>query len=48
MRLIWTKFALDDLKAIRVYISRDSVYYAGLMIQRILNTVKALRKFPEL
>jgi toxin ParE1/3/4 len=48
MRLIWTKFALDDLKAIRAYIARDSAHYAGITMQRIANAVKTLKKFPEL
>jgi len=48
MRVVWTKFAHEDLKAIRAYIARDSAYYAARFAQRIVNAVKALRKFPEL
>ena len=48
MRIVWTKFAHEDLKAIRAYIARDSRYYAVRFTQRIINMAKALSKFPEL
>jgi toxin ParE1/3/4 len=48
MRVVWTKFAHEDLKAIRAYIARDSAYYAARCVQRIVNAVKVLGKFPEL
>jgi addiction module RelE/StbE family toxin len=48
MRVVWAKSAIEDLKAIRAYIARDSAYYAARFAQRIANAIKALRSFPEL
>jgi toxin ParE1/3/4 len=48
MRVVWTKFAHEDLKAIRAYIARDSAYYAARHVRRVADAVRALRQFPEL
>ncbi len=48
MQINWTESALDDLKAIQAYISRDSAFYARQFIERIFETVSGLEDFPEL
>lgn len=48
MRVVWTKFAREDVKAIRAYIARDSAYYARRFALRIADSVRVLRKLPEL
>ena len=48
MRIVWTRAAMSDLEAIRDYIARDSDSYALRFVQRILEAVEFLQKFPEL
>jgi len=48
MRIVWTSAAVSDLEAIRDYIARDSDFYALRFVQRIVDAVELLRKFPEL
>lgn len=46
VRLIWTKQTRLDLKSINDYISRDSVKYAQITIEKIIYEVKRLEIFP--
>lgn len=46
VRLIWTKFARQDLKGIAEYIARDSVNYARIQVQRITIKTKVLKLQP--
>ncbi|CAN5243679.1 hypothetical protein BH09BAC3_BH09BAC3_24490 [soil metagenome] len=39
VKIIWTEFALEDLKAIHEYISQDSKVYAGKFIEKLINRV---------
>jgi len=48
MILFWSAPAIEDLKAIRTYIAKDSEYYAYEFIQRILDAVENLSQFPEM
>ena len=43
----WTPQALEDLDAIRAYVSRDSVQYAALLVERLFTAVDRLAVFPE-
>jgi addiction module RelE/StbE family toxin len=43
----WTPQALEDLEAIRLYVARDSVQYAALLVERLFNAVDRLEAFPE-
>lgn len=43
----WTEQALADVEAIATYIARDSLYYARMHAQRIFESVKCLKIFPE-
>lgn len=46
VRIIWTKFARQDLKGIAEYIARDSVNYARIQVQRITIKTKVLKLQP--
>jgi toxin ParE1/3/4 len=43
----WTELALDDLKSIHEYISKDSVVYAKRMVDKIISRVDQIEKFPK-
>lgn len=46
MKIIWSVRARSDLRAIRTYIARDSVYYANRMVGRIIARVEAATLSP--
>ncbi len=48
MKIEWTEPALLDLESIRKYIRRDSEYYATRFIERVIEGVENLEKFPEM
>ncbi len=48
MTIVWTDPAILDLESIRDYIARDSEYYAARFVQRIIDTVDSLQRYPEL
>jgi len=43
----WTLQAIDDLEAISEFISRDSPNYARLFVNKVVNSIERLKKFPE-
>lgn len=45
-RVVWSLKALEDVDAIAAYICRDSVSYAAILVQDILDSTCKLRKFP--
>ncbi len=45
--VIWSEEALYDLDYIAEYISRDSVYYARQVVERIVSTGESIHIFPE-
>ncbi len=47
VKVIWTEFALDDLKSIHEYISKDSKPYADKFIEKLISRVDQLEKFPN-
>ena len=47
MKIEWTEPALIDLESIRDYIGRGSEYYAARFVERIVEAVESLEKFPE-
>ena len=47
VKLIWTEFALEDLKAIHEYISPDSKIYADKFIEKLIDRVDQLGSFPK-
>jgi plasmid stabilization system protein ParE len=46
--LIWSREALDDIDAIAEYISRDSIYYANRVVERLLQLGESLLGQPNL
>jgi len=48
VKIIWTQRSLTDLKSIAEYISKDSLKYASLTIQRILDVTKYLETNPRI
>ena len=47
VKVIWTEFALDDLKSIHEYISKDSKPYADKLIAKLIRRVDQLERFPK-
>src|SRR5574341_1163956 len=48
MKIEWAKPALLDLESIRDYIRKDSEYYASRFVERIIEAVESLERFPEM
>ncbi len=48
MKIDWTEPAISDLTAIREYIGKDAEYYASSFIQKIIEAVEKLKRFPKL
>lgn len=48
VQINWTFQALDDLKAIAKYISRDSVRYAKMQVIKIRNRTNVLKSHPSI
>ena len=46
-KVSWMPSALDDLKSIRDYIAKDSVYYAGKFVEGAFKAVERLKQFPR-
>lgn len=44
--IIWSPLALDDLRGIASYISRDSKVYAEAVVHRIMEATDSLAVFP--
>jgi addiction module RelE/StbE family toxin len=42
----WSPSSLLDLESIAEFISRDSIQYASLLVQRIVSHVEKLSEFP--
>ncbi len=47
MKIIWSKTALNDLKEIKAYISKDSIYSALYVVESILDKVALLTDMPH-
>ena len=47
VKLHWTEIAIDDLKSIHNYISKDSKLYEERFIEKIITRVDQLEKFPK-
>jgi len=46
-KLIWTEYALEDLRLIHEYISVDSERYADRFIEKLITRVDQLENFPK-
>lgn len=47
VKIRWTELAIDDLKNIHDYISKESIVYANNMIEKIVSRVDQIEQFPE-
>lgn len=47
VRIVWTDLAIDDLKSIHKYISKDSKFYADRYIAKLIKRVDQLETFPQ-
>jgi toxin ParE1/3/4 len=45
-QVVWSPTALEDIEAIASYISRDSIFYAGAVVSRVINSTRNLENFP--
>jgi plasmid stabilization system protein ParE len=46
-KIIWSELALEDLKHIHNYISKDSLIYANRVIEKIILRIEQLEEFPR-
>ena len=46
--VLWMPSALEDLKGIQEFISRDSVYYANKFVDGVFDATEKLEIFPEM
>lgn len=47
VKVIWTNPAIEDLKSIKDYVSRESEVYASRLVEQIINRVEQLTNFPR-
>jgi plasmid stabilization system protein ParE len=47
VKVIWTEVALEDLKSIHEYTSKDSKPYADKFIEKLISRVDQLEKYPK-
>jgi toxin ParE1/3/4 len=46
MTIVWTKTARADLRALRKFIARDSIFQADRMVSRIIERVERVAQRP--
>jgi addiction module RelE/StbE family toxin len=46
-RVVWAPQALEDVLAIRTFLSRDAPDYADFLVERIIATVRRLETHPR-
>ena len=47
VKVVWTEIAIDDLKSIHDFISKDSKIYADRLIEKIIARVDQIENFPK-
>lgn len=47
VKIIWNDLALEDLKSVRDFTAKDSVFYANRFIEKIIKRVDQLGNFPR-
>lgn len=47
VKVIWTEYAIEDLRLIHEYISKDQRRYADRFIEKLLERVDQLEAFPK-
>ena len=46
-QVIWAPQAIQDVKAIRAHVARDSAHYGDLVVERIVAAVERLKDNPR-
>ena len=47
VKVVWTEFAIEDLKSIHDYISSDSKVYASRFVEKLMSRVDQLETNPK-
>jgi len=47
VNIIWTEYAIEDLRSIHEYISKDSKRYADRFVEKLMERVDQLENFPK-
>lgn len=47
VKVIWTDLAIEDLKSIHEYISKDSKFYGDRFVTKLIKRVDQLEKHPQ-
>ena len=47
-QIVWSFRARKDLKAIREYIAKDSLYYADMLVGQLYERADVLQDYPEI
>ncbi len=47
VKIIWTDFAIEDLRSIHEFISKDSKRYADRYVEKLISRVDQLENFPK-
>ena len=47
VEIVWTEVAIDDLRSIHDYVSKDSAIYAERLIEKLIARVEQLNQFPN-
>ena len=47
VKVIWTEFAIEDIRSIHTFISQDSKVYADRFIEHIISRVGQLETLPK-
>ena len=48
LEVVWSPESVEDLESIAQFIARDSAFYAGAVVERIIATARSLPQFPRL
>ena len=47
VKIVWTDFAIEDLRSIHEYIAKDSKRYADRHVEKLMTRVDQLENFPK-
>ena len=47
VKVVWTDLAIEDLKSIHAYISKDSRFYADRFVTKLIDRADQLENYPQ-
>ncbi len=47
VKVLWTDFAIEDLRSIHAFIAQDSKVYADRFIEKVITRVEQLEAYPQ-